>query len=82
MQTAKIFANGSSQAVRLPKNCRFATDYGDEVYARRIGEAVMLFPKDKVWETFLEGVNSFTEDYFEKIETARNDDILPQRETL
>ena len=33
MMTAKIFENGRSQAVRLPKECRFASD---EVYVNRI----------------------------------------------
>ena len=79
MQTAKLFANGSSQAVRLPKDCRF---FGDEVYAQRIGEAVMLFPKNRAWETFLEGINGFTDDYFATIEAARADEIPSQRETL
>ena len=42
MQTAKLFRNGSSQAVRLPKGCRFE---GEEVIVKKVGDAVMLFPK-------------------------------------
>ena len=38
---AKIFMNGRSQAVRLPKELRFE---GDEVWARREGDAVILEP--------------------------------------
>jgi len=76
MQTAKLFADGSGQAVRLPEDCRF---HGDEVFARKIGEAVLLFPKDLVWETFLESVNGFTDDYFEAIESARADEIPSQK---
>ena len=60
MEVAKLFTNGRSQAVRLPKECRFS---GSEVYTRKIGDAVLLLPKDKVWEVFLEGLNSFTDDY-------------------
>lgn len=60
METAKIFPNGQSQAVRLPKGCRFA---GDEVYAQKLGDAVLLIPKDKVWEVFMGGLNSFSDDY-------------------
>lgn len=41
MQTAKLFANGKSQAVRLPKEFRFE---GDEVVVKRIGDVVMLMP--------------------------------------
>lgn len=41
MQTAKLFANGKSQAVRLPKEFRFE---GNEVVVKRLGRAVLLFP--------------------------------------
>lgn len=60
MEIAKIFLNGRSQAVRLPKDYRFS---GDEVYVKKIGNIVMLYPKESVWETFLDGVNSFTDDF-------------------
>lgn len=42
MMTAKVFENGRSQAVRLPKECRFNTD---EVAVNKIGEIVLLVPK-------------------------------------
>ena len=42
MHTARIFTNGNSQAVRLPKNFRFE---GDEVVIKKIGDMVLLFPK-------------------------------------
>lgn len=60
MEIAKIFKNGRSQAVRLPKEYRFA---GDEVYVKKVGNIVMLYPKEQVWETFVDGVNSFTDDF-------------------
>jgi len=41
MHTAKLFANGKSQAVRLPKEFRFE---GSEVIVKRLGNAVLLFP--------------------------------------
>jgi antitoxin VapB len=49
---------------------------------RKIGNAVMLFPKDKEWETFLEGINGFTDDYFEAVESHRNCEIPSERESL
>lgn len=76
METAKLFANGKSQAVRLPKECRFA---GDEVYAKKIGDAVVLFPKDKVWEIFMEGINSFTDDFLAE---GRDEEAGQLREAL
>lgn len=78
MLTAKLFVNGSSQAVRLPKEYRFV---GTEVYAQKIGDTVMLVPKEKVWETFLEGINSFTDDYIQIME-SRSDDVPDEREIL
>ena len=60
METVKLFANGQSQAVRLPKSYRFE---GDEVYARKIGYTVMLFPKDSAWATFLDGLEGFSDDF-------------------
>ena len=44
MPTAKIFWNGNSQAVRLPKQFRFRDEYR-EVSIRRQGEALVLEPK-------------------------------------
>jgi antitoxin VapB len=60
MQTARLFVNGRSQAVRLPKEYQFR---GKNVYIKKIGEAVLLVPVDKDWETFLHGLNSFSEDF-------------------
>lgn len=41
MQHAKLFVNGKSQAVRLPKEFRFE---GGEVVVKRLGDAVILLP--------------------------------------
>jgi antitoxin VapB len=60
MQTAKLFQNGRSQAVRLPKEYQFE---GKDVLIQRVGETVILFPKNRVWETFLHGLNGFSDDY-------------------
>ena len=62
METAKIFENGRSQAVRLPQKYRFQAD---EVVIQKLGDAVLLVPKESLWNTFLDGVNSFTDDIFE-----------------
>ena len=62
MMTAKIFENGRSQAVRLPKKFRFEAD---EVIVQRIGKSVLLTPKEDMWETFMNGINAFSDDCFE-----------------
>ncbi len=50
MDTAKLFINGRSQAVRLPKSYRFE---GKEVYVKKVPEGVLLLPKDKtIWDAW------------------------------
>ena len=46
METAKVFWSGRSQAVRLPKEFRFATN---EVRIRRHGQTVILEPIATDW---------------------------------
>ena len=48
--------------MRLPQKYRFNAD---EVVIQRWGDAVLLVPKESLWNTFMDGVNSFTEDIFE-----------------
>ena len=76
METAKIFENGRSQAVRLPKRFRFDVD---EVVVQQLGDAVLLVPKESVWQTFLDGVNGFTGDVFED---GSNQGESEERESL
>ena len=76
METAKIFENGRSQAVRLPKKFRFNSD---EVVVQQLGAAVLLVPKDALWQTFMDGLDSFTDDIFED---GRDQGDLKERETL
>lgn len=47
--TAKLFKNGSSQAVRLPKEFRFE---GDEVVIYREGNRVIMQPMHNDWDAF------------------------------
>ena len=60
MQSAKLFQNGRSQAVRLPKEFQFS---GDEVFIQRHGDAVILIPHEKAWEVFMEGITGFSADF-------------------
>lgn len=52
MQTAKLFKNGRSQAVRLPAEFRFE---GDEVLIRRDPDTgdVVLSPRNRKFEDWL-----------------------------
>ena len=60
MQTAKIFQNGQSQAVRLPKEFRFD---GKEVYVKKTHNAVILIPKDNPWQSLLASLDQFSDDF-------------------
>ncbi|MDR1563860.1 MAG: type II toxin-antitoxin system VapB family antitoxin [Oscillospiraceae bacterium] len=59
MKTAKLFTNGGSQAVRLPKDCRFE---GTDVGVQRLGKMVVIFPKDYSWQDFI-ALEAVSEDF-------------------
>jgi antitoxin VapB len=61
MDTAKIFINGRSQAVRLPKAYRFE---GNEVYIKKISEGVLLIPKDRsLWDTWEKNLKKYDDSF-------------------
>ncbi len=60
MQKAKLFTNGRSQAVRLPREFRFK---GDAVNIRRVGKAVVLFPEEESWDMLYDALERFTPDF-------------------
>lgn len=60
MEKAKLFMNGRSQAVRLPKGFRFE---GEEVYVKKVGDAVVLLPRGDSWRTLYESIGSFSDDF-------------------
>jgi antitoxin VapB len=60
-ERAKIFQNGGSQAVRLPKSCRFSDDQ-QEVIVRRVGRRVILEPADEWSEEFLACLGAWREE--------------------
>lgn len=62
VKTAKLFKNGDSQAVRLPKEFRFA---GSDVLIKRAGSAVVLLPRTKSWDTLLSSLGQFSADFME-----------------
>jgi len=74
-QTAKIFMNGRSQAVRLPKAFRFKVD---EVFIHQEGERVILTPKPKSWRKFFTETDLPTEDFM----SERIDSLPQNREEL
>jgi antitoxin VapB len=66
MDKAKLFTNGRSQAVRLPKEYRFE---GSEVTIARMGSAVVLLPEGKAaWDVLFEAADGFTPDFMSERE--------------
>jgi antitoxin VapB len=75
MKTAKIFQNGQSQAVRLPKEFRFKDDH---VYVKKSGNIVMLIPVQDSWESLFESLDKFSDDFM----TERKQLKVQKRETF
>jgi antitoxin VapB len=75
MDTAKIFMNGRSQAVRLPKEYRFE---GSEVYIKKMGEMVILIPYHAPWQSLFESLEMFSDDFME----TRNQPEMQEREEM
>lgn len=63
MNTAKIFINGRSQAIRLPKEYRFKDN---EVYINKIDDIVVIMPKNKKMASLMNTINKFTDDFMEE----------------
>ena len=71
MDRAKLFKNGQSQAVRLPKHLRFE---GTEVFARKLGTAVILLPVNDPWGSLRQALGGFSDDFLsERAEPAMQD---------
>ena len=63
MMTGKIFENDGSQVVMLPEECRFDSD---EIVVYKIGDTVLLMPKGAKWDSFLRGLDMFSDDFMEE----------------
>ena len=75
METAKIFMNGRSQAIRLPKAYRFE---GDEVYIKKVGDVVILIPYHAPWQVLTDSLAMFSDDFM----SNREQPALQEREEL
>ena len=60
MKTAKIFQNGQSQAVRLPKEFRFEDN---EVFIKKSGNVVQLIPRSDSWNSLFGSLKKFSRDF-------------------
>lgn len=75
MKTAKVFYNGRSQAVRLPKEFRIK---GNEVKISKVGDTIVLSPIVDSWDVFIKSLDEFTPDFMDK----RNQPFPDKREDM
>lgn len=55
--TAKVFKNGRSQAIRLPKEYRVDCE---EVYIEKVGHSLVIVPKEKSkWDIMKNAIEDF-----------------------
>ena len=69
-KSAKVFMNGRSQAIRLPKEYRFDCD---EVYVERQGDSIIISAVQPGWDEFFDAVSVFDDDFL-----ADRKDLPPQ----
>lgn len=75
MDRAKLFQNGKSQAVRLPREYRFD---GTTVYIKKMGNAVILIPEQHSWQALFDSLELFSDDFL----AERVQPVLEPREGL
>ena len=74
-KTAKLFRNGRSQAVRLPREFRFE---GDEVRIRQIGNGVLLEPRITDVGQWFAQLDRFKSVFMKR--ASRQQPVTPRRE--
>ena len=75
MLASKVFENSRSRAVRLPKEYRF---HCDEVMINKIGDVLILLPKNSKWDSFITAIDMFSDDFM----IDREDNLVQKREEL
>ena len=79
-QKAKIFNNGHSQAVRLPKEFRFESK---EVIIRKVANGVLLMSQDKnIWKNWFDNLEEFSEDFAKVLDSREFNQNSQKREDL
>lgn len=76
MLSSKVFISGNSQAIRLPKEYQVDEK---ELYIKKIGSTIILFPKKNPWEAFERSLSEFSDDF---MKDGRNQPEMQEREGL
>ena len=75
--TARLFKNGRSQAVRLPREFRFE---GDRVWVRRAGRGVLVEPMFKDVSAWFAELDRLASEPF--MPEGRQQPLTPQRDVF
>lgn len=75
MQKAKLFKNGHSQAIRLPKEFQCP---GKEVFIKRVGHTILVIPIEDPWDQWIKSLDLFSDDFM----TYRDQPKTQDREAL
>ncbi|HYO50015.1 MAG TPA: type II toxin-antitoxin system VapB family antitoxin [Chloroflexia bacterium] len=75
MDEAKLFQNGKTQSVRLPKEYQFR---GTKVYIKKMGNAVILIPEQDPWQSLVSSLDLFSDDFM----IERDQPDVQQREQM
>ncbi len=75
MKTAKLITDKENQTVILPKEFQLE---GNEVYIKKIGNAIVLISKENPWQVLFDSLELFSDDFME----SREQPQLDIRETL
>jgi antitoxin VapB len=74
---AKIFKNGQSQAVRLPKEFRFENQ--EELFVKKVEDGIILLPKNdkSVWDNMFDKLDEFSDDFMKtRVQPTQNREDL------
>lgn len=73
METAKLSMIGENQYVILPQEFQIK---GTEVYVKKVGNTIVLIPKENPWGILFDSLNLFSDDFMED----REQPMLENRE--
>ncbi|MBD2690513.1 antitoxin [Anabaena catenula] len=75
MNIAKLSTDGTHQVVILPEDFQLT---GTEVYIKKIGNAIVLIAKDNPWQSLIDSLDNFSDDFM----TTREQPHLDSRDNF
>ncbi len=74
METAELTIEGNHQVVRLPRGYHLS---GDEVIVKRLGNAIILLPKEDPWQVMFDALEDISTDLHIECQQPRLRDRKP-----